>query len=99
MTLAGKRASLADPEIRAKSLLEVRRALKGMALSLTRPRMPDPDTATPPCLFGQPLSALRAESAQWRAERRVATPRRELDATGFLGQIDGWAPGPRTAGQ
>lgn len=33
---------LADPEIRAKNLLEVKRAAKGVVWHLTRPRVPDP---------------------------------------------------------
>ena len=33
---------LADPEIRAKNLLEAKRAAKGMVWHLTRPRVPDP---------------------------------------------------------
>lgn len=49
----------------------------------------------PPYLFGQLLRALRAVLQQWRAEGRVATLRREMNVAYFLGQIHGWAFGPR----
>lgn len=49
----------------------------------------------PPYLFGQLLRALRAALVQWRAEGRVNTLRREMNVAYFLGQIHGWAFGPR----
>jgi glycosyltransferase involved in cell wall biosynthesis len=49
----------------------------------------------PPYLFGQLLRAVRAVLEQWRAEGRVATLRREMNVAYFLGQIHGWAFGPR----
>ena len=49
----------------------------------------------PPYLFGQRLRALEAVLAQWRTEGRVATLRREMNVAYFLGQIHGWAFGPR----
>lgn len=47
----------------------------------------------PPYLFGQLLRALQAVLAQWRAEGRTATLRREMNVAYFLGQIHGWASG------
>ncbi len=41
MNLA-KLSKLADPEIRAKNILELKRAAKGVVWSLTRPQVPDP---------------------------------------------------------
>ncbi len=49
----------------------------------------------PPYLFGQLMRALQAVLVQWRAEGRVATLRREMNVAYFLGQIHGWAFGPR----
>lgn len=49
----------------------------------------------PPYLFGQLLRAIRAVLAQWRAEGREATLRREMNVAYFLGQIYGWSLGPR----
>ena len=49
----------------------------------------------PPYLFGQLLRALQAVLAQWRAEGRMATLRREMNVAYFLGQIHGWTFGPR----
>ncbi len=50
----------------------------------------------PPYLFGQLARAIRAVLEQWWAEGRVATLRREMNVAYFLGQIHGWAFGPRT---
>jgi len=49
----------------------------------------------PPYLFGQLMRALQAVLVQWRYEGRVATLRREMNMAYFLGQIHGWAFGPR----
>jgi glycosyltransferase involved in cell wall biosynthesis len=49
----------------------------------------------PPYLFGQLLRAVNAVASQWRQQGRDATLRREMNVVYFLGQINGWAFGPR----
>ncbi len=59
-------------------------------------RQRGPGSRLPPLyLFGQLLRALQAVLAQWRAEGRVATLRREMNVAYFFGQIHGWTFGPR----
>jgi glycosyltransferase involved in cell wall biosynthesis len=49
----------------------------------------------PPYLFGQLMRAVNAVWSQWRQAGRDATLRREMNVVYFLGQIHGWAFGPR----
>lgn len=49
----------------------------------------------PPYLFGQLLRALVAVWSQWRQAGRDTTLRKEMNVAYFLGQIHGWAFGPR----
>lgn len=49
----------------------------------------------PPYLFGQLLRAIGAVWSLWRREGRDATLRKEMNVAYFLGQINGWAFGPR----
>lgn len=52
----------------------------------------------PPYLFGQLLRALAAVWAVYRQAGRNATLRKEMNVAYFLGQIRGWAFGPRPGG-
>ncbi len=52
----------------------------------------------PPYLFGQLLRALAAAWAVYRQAGRNATLRKEMNVAYFLGQIRGWAFGPRPSG-
>lgn len=57
------------------------------------------DSRLPPLyLFGQLLRAVRAVWQQWRQSGRNATLRKEMNVAYFLGQIVGWAFGPRPTG-
>lgn len=49
----------------------------------------------PPYLFGQLLRALYAAWVQYRQGGRNTTLRKEMNVAYFLGQIQGWAVGPR----
>jgi hypothetical protein len=49
----------------------------------------------PPYLFGQFLRALGAVWTVYRQAGRNATLRKEMNVAYFLGQIRGWAFGPR----
>lgn len=52
----------------------------------------------PPYLFGQLLRALGAVWAVYRQSGRNATLRKEMNVAYFVGQIRGWALGPRPNG-
>ena len=49
----------------------------------------------PPYLFGQLTRAVGAVISLWRQSGRDATLRKEMNVAYFLGQIQGWAFGPR----